>query len=152
MIKRNEESQKQTLEVQVRTKLAIEVQRAQYALDIAKAANVKQPIQSYNDKEIFSIDMGSQALEAKVKALASIKDLSIIDPRLQQVSANLEMLSKIKIDLDIKFDTVRFLEEAEPSISRDKPKRALIAVLGTLLGGMLGVAIVLARFAFRKDD
>ncbi len=32
-----------------------------------------------------------------------------------------------------------------------KPKRALIAVLGTLLGGMLGVAIVLVRFAFRKD-
>lgn len=32
-----------------------------------------------------------------------------------------------------------------------KPKRALIAVLGTLLGGMLGVAIVLVRFAFRKE-
>ncbi|WP_306462760.1 GNVR domain-containing protein, partial [Klebsiella pneumoniae] len=31
-----------------------------------------------------------------------------------------------------------------------KPKRALICVLGTLLGGMLGVAIVLVRFAFRK--
>jgi LPS O-antigen subunit length determinant protein (WzzB/FepE family) len=25
-------------------------------------------------------------------------------------------------------------------------------VLGTLLGGMLGVAIVLVRFAFRKED
>lgn len=32
------------------------------------------------------------------------------------------------------------------------PKRALICVLGTLLGGMLGVAIVLVRFAFRKED
>lgn len=32
-----------------------------------------------------------------------------------------------------------------------KPKRALIAVLGTLLGGMLGVAVVLVRFAFRKE-
>lgn len=32
-----------------------------------------------------------------------------------------------------------------------KPKRALIAVLGTLLGGMLGVAIVLVRFAFKKE-
>ncbi|WP_319437891.1 Wzz/FepE/Etk N-terminal domain-containing protein [Vibrio cholerae] len=35
---------------------------------------------------------------------------------------------------------------------KDKPKRALICVLGTLLGGMLGVAIVLVRFAFRKED
>ncbi|HFC9440967.1 Wzz/FepE/Etk N-terminal domain-containing protein [Vibrio cholerae] len=32
------------------------------------------------------------------------------------------------------------------------PKRALICVLGTLLGGMFGVAMVLVRFAFRKED
>ncbi|SBO12195.1 LPS O-antigen length regulator [Vibrio mediterranei] len=32
------------------------------------------------------------------------------------------------------------------------PKRALICILGALLGGMLGVAIVLVRFAFRKED
>lgn len=35
---------------------------------------------------------------------------------------------------------------------KDGPKRALICVLVTLLGGMLGVAIVLVRFAFRKED
>ncbi|EKO3743049.1 LPS O-antigen length regulator [Vibrio metschnikovii] len=35
---------------------------------------------------------------------------------------------------------------------KDGPKRALICVLGTLLGGMLGVAIVLVRFAFRRED
>lgn len=34
--------------------------------------------------------------------------------------------------------------------SHIKPKRPLIIVLGVLLGGMLGVAIVLIRFAFRK--
>ncbi|KFA99328.1 Wzz/FepE/Etk N-terminal domain-containing protein [Vibrio sp. ER1A] len=32
------------------------------------------------------------------------------------------------------------------------PKRALICVLGALLGGMLGVVIVLVRFASRKED
>ncbi|MEH0093549.1 Wzz/FepE/Etk N-terminal domain-containing protein [Vibrio metschnikovii] len=32
------------------------------------------------------------------------------------------------------------------------PKRALICVLGTLLGGMLGGAIVLVRFAFRREE
>lgn len=36
--------------------------------------------------------------------------------------------------------------------SHIKPKRPLIIVLGVLLGGMLGVAIVLIRFAFRKDQ
>lgn len=33
---------------------------------------------------------------------------------------------------------------------KDGPKRALICVLGTLLGGMLSIVIVLVRFAFRK--
>ena len=33
-----------------------------------------------------------------------------------------------------------------------KPKRALIAVLGTLLGGMLGVLIVLVRHFMNKDE
>ena len=35
---------------------------------------------------------------------------------------------------------------------KDGPKRGLICVLGTLLGGMLGMAVVLVRFAFRKED
>lgn len=33
---------------------------------------------------------------------------------------------------------------------KSKPKRALICVLGTLLGAMLGIAIVLVRFSFKK--
>ncbi|NMS25169.1 GNVR domain-containing protein, partial [Vibrio parahaemolyticus] len=37
-----------------------------------------------------------------------------------------------------------------PELKAD-PKRALICVLGTLLGGMLGVVIVLVRFIFRKE-
>ncbi|EKZ8659991.1 LPS O-antigen length regulator [Vibrio alginolyticus] len=35
---------------------------------------------------------------------------------------------------------------------KDAPKRALICVLGTLFGGMLGIAIVLISFAFRRKD
>ncbi len=35
---------------------------------------------------------------------------------------------------------------------KDGPKRALICILGTLLGGMLGVVIVLLRFVFKKED
>jgi LPS O-antigen subunit length determinant protein (WzzB/FepE family) len=33
-----------------------------------------------------------------------------------------------------------------------KPKRALIAVLGTMCGGMLGVLVVLVRHFSRKDN
>lgn len=34
---------------------------------------------------------------------------------------------------------------------KDGPKRALICLLGTLLGGIFGVAVVSVRFAFRKE-
>lgn len=144
--------QKRILESQARNRLEVEAERAQYALNIAKAAEVDKPIQSYNDKEIFSIDLGTKALAAKVTALESVKNLSVIEPRLQQIDAKLDMLKTLKIDRNIQFQTFRFLENVEQPISRDKPKRALIAVLGTLLGGMLGVAIVLVRFAFRRED
>lgn len=151
--KRNElVQQKRILESQARNRIEVEVERAKYALDIAKAASVDTPIQSYNDKEIFSIDLGTKGLAAKVKALESIDNLSVIEPRLQQIDAKLEMLKDLKIDRNIQFQTFRFLENVEQPISRDKPKRPLIAVLGTLLGGMMGVAIVLIRFAFRKEE
>ncbi|MCR9981974.1 Wzz/FepE/Etk N-terminal domain-containing protein [Vibrio alginolyticus] len=35
---------------------------------------------------------------------------------------------------------------------KDGPRRAMICVLGTLFGGMLGIAIVLVLFVFRKED
>ncbi|MBL4240364.1 LPS chain length-determining protein [Vibrio fluvialis] len=151
--KRNElVQQKKILESQAKNRLEVEAERAKYALDIAKAADVTTPIQSNNGSEIFSIDMGTKALSEKVKVLESIKNLSVIEPRLQQINAKLDMLNNLHIDRNVKFQTFRFLENVERPVSRDKPKRALIVVLGILLGGMLGVAIVLIRFAFRKES
>ncbi len=42
------------------------------------------------------------------------------------------------------------LDPAVVAEEKAKPKRALIAVLGTLLGGMLGVMIVLVRHALAR--
>lgn len=42
------------------------------------------------------------------------------------------------------------LDPAVVAEEKAKPKRALIAVLGTLLGGMLGVIIALVRYAMRR--
>ena len=151
--KRNElRQQKNILETQAKNRLAVEIERSQYALEIAKAAEVGKPTQNIGSNELFAIELGSQALTAKIKALKSLENLTVIEPRLQQIDAKLEMLKNMKIDRNIKFQSFRYLENVEQPFSRDKPKRALIAVLGTLLGGMLGVAIVLIRFAFRKED
>ena len=151
--KRNELiQQKRILESQASNQLLVETERTKYAAQIAKSAGIESPIQTGNESELFSIDLGSKGLDAKVKALESVKNLSVIEPRLQQINAKLDMLNNLEIDRKADFQTFRYIENVEQPITRDKPKRALIVVLGTLLGGMLGVAIVLIRFAFRKED
>ncbi|MGL4957409.1 MAG: GNVR domain-containing protein, partial [Plesiomonas sp.] len=50
------------------------------------------------------------------------------------------------------FHSVKTLDSPDEPFTRDKPKRPLIVVLATLLGGMLGVGIVLVRHAFSKPQ
>lgn len=151
--KRNELiQQKKILETQAANQLLVETIRTKYAMGIARAADVDKPIQSGNDNELFGIELGSKGLEAKVKALESIKNLSVIEPRLQQITAKLDMLDNLEVNRNADFQTFRFLENVEQPITRDKPKRALIVFIGAFLGGAFGVVIVLVRFAFRKED
>lgn len=151
--KRNElVQQKRILESQASNQLLVETERAKYAAQIAKSAGVDRPIQIGNEKELFSIDLGAKGLDAKVKALESVKNLSVIEPRLQEINAKLTMLNNLEIDRTVEFQTFRYLESVEQPITRDKPKRALIVVLGALIGGLFGTLIVLIRFAFRKED
>ncbi|MFV8463720.1 LPS O-antigen chain length determinant protein WzzB [Vibrio campbellii] len=144
--------QKRILESQAANQLLVETERARYAAKIATSAGVDKPIQTGNDKEIFSIDLGAKGLEAKVQALKSVTNLSVIEPRLQQIDAKLEMLKNLEINRKVDFQTFRFLENVEQPITRDEPKRAMIVIFGTLIGGMLGVAIVIVRLAFREED
>ncbi|SBS66612.1 LPS O-antigen chain length determinant protein WzzB [Vibrio atlanticus] len=144
--------QKMVLENNARNKLLAEIERAQSALKIAKAAGVDTPLLSGNARDFYAIELGSKALQEKIKILESVKSLTALEPRLQQITAQLAVFDGIQIDRTVDFHAFRYLSDVEPPTTRDKPKRALIVVLGTLLGGMLGVAIVLIRFAFRKED
>ncbi|MEZ8351069.1 LPS O-antigen chain length determinant protein WzzB [Vibrio splendidus] len=150
--KRNELiQQKKIIETQAKNQLLVETERTKYAAEIARAAGVDKPIQTGNGNELFSIDLGLKGLEAKVQALESIRNLSIIEPRLQQINAKLDMLSSLKIDRNIEFKTFRFLENVEQPTTRDKPKRTLIVIFGVFLGVIFGAAIVLMRFSFRRE-
>ncbi|MDE1335115.1 Wzz/FepE/Etk N-terminal domain-containing protein [Vibrio aestuarianus] len=151
--KKNELLQQKTaLSLQAKQNLEVEIQRAEYALQIATAAKVNTPVQNLGEKEIFSINLGSAAIEAKINALKTISNLSVIEPRLQQIDSKLTLINDTKINPGIEFATFQYLDDVQMPLNRDKPKRALIAVLGALLGGMLGVAIVLVKFAFRKES
>ncbi|SBS40406.1 Ferric enterobactin transport protein FepE [Marinomonas spartinae] len=145
------EQQQSLISDQAMAKLINERQRAQYALDIAKAAGINKPQQNLGSDEMFPINIGASALAAKVKILDALsqKQLTIIEPRLQQIQAKLSLLAASKIDNNLAFSTYQFVESPEAPLSRTSPKRPLIAILGVLLGGMLGCTIVLVRHAFR---
>jgi chain length determinant protein (polysaccharide antigen chain regulator) len=151
--KRSELSQQKALMLdQAKSRLQSERELTKYALQIAKAAGVSQPQQNLGNKELFAINIGSSALEAKVKVLDSLtlNQLAIIEPRLQTVDSKLNLLDILKVDSAVSFQTFRYIESPEKPLGRTSPKRPLIAVLGALLGGLLGSFIVLVRFAFRE--
>ncbi|MCX9455268.1 LPS chain length-determining protein [Vibrio sp. R-1] len=146
--------QEKNLLQQAQLRLYVELERTQYALNIAEAADIKQPVQNLGEQELFAINIGSRALKAKVDALKSIKDLSVFEPRLAILQSKLSQFDLETLSAETKWSVNGFyyLDQPEQPLTRDKPKRALIVVLGALLGGMLGVAIVLVRFAFRRED
>lgn len=146
--------QEKNLLEQAQLRLHVELERTQYALNIAEAADIKQPVQNLGEQELFAINIGSRALKAKVDALKSIKDLSVFEPRLTILQSKLSQFDLETLSAEVKWSVNGFyyLDQPEQPLTRDKPKRALIVVLGCLLGGMLGVAMVLVRFAFRSEE
>lgn len=151
--KRSEIVQQKALFIdQAKGRLLNERAQAQYALEIATAAGLDTPLQNLNNEGLFAINIGANALAAKVKVLDNLTELSIIEPKLYQLKAKFDLLNTLSIKMDLAFNTVQFIEAPEKPLSRTSPKRPLIAILGVLLGGMLGTAIVLIRYAFAKKD
>ncbi|BBT96037.1 polysaccharide chain length modulation protein [Aeromonas veronii] len=117
---------------------------------VAKAAGVSAPLENYNAQDRFLISLGSKGLEEKLSLLKSI-DLEVYQPTLQSLQVKMARLKSISLD-GIAFRPFSYLDAPDEPLSRDKPKRPLIVVLATLLGGMLGVGIVLVKHAFRRPD
>lgn len=135
---------------QAQQRLIVEKERSEYALTIAQAAGVTKPLQNFGDKELFAINLGSDALKAKVEALSKVKNLSVIEPRLEQLNSKLEQIEKLKINDGIRFSAYSYLEQPEKMVFRDKPKRAVITFFGLLLGGGIGIVFVMCRFVFTR--
>ena len=74
--------------------------------------------------------------------------VSLDDVFAQLIEEQTKTIMLANVSKDYVFDVI------DPPVSpeqKSKPSRALICVLGTLLGGMLGVVIVLIRHYGRKD-
>lgn len=136
------------LQNQAMQQIAIETKKTEYALNIAKAADANQPMAQMDSNGLFSIDLGTKGLAEQVALLKNTKDLSLFEPKISTVKIKLELLNQVKLNAKTSFESVRYLQNADYPIGRDKPKRSLIVVLAFLLGAMCGVAIVLLRSAF----
>ncbi len=151
--KRNEINQQiVVLEKLANSKLQTEIKRTEVAYNIATTAGWHSPIQNLLGSDLFDIAIGSNALKAKLVEMKSLEDLSMIEPRLLELKARLSLLESLDSDTKAEFDTIRFLDAPERPIGRDKPKRALITIIGALFGGMIGLAVVLLHFMFRKEQ
>ncbi|MCG9683951.1 Wzz/FepE/Etk N-terminal domain-containing protein [Vibrio sp. Isolate23] len=96
-------------------------------------------------RELEKVRVSTEALERQ-KNIYSLKTKEYLDELLAQQLFKAAILERPNSKLVIQ------ISEAVKPKSHIKPKRALIAILGTLLGSMLGVAIVLIRFAFRREQ
>lgn len=134
------------------TKRALQQEIVELAManKVAKAAGVSAPLENYNVQDRLLISLGSKGLEEKLSLLKSI-DLEVYQPKLQSLQVKMARLKSISLD-GIAFRPFSYLDAPDEPLSRDKPKRPLIVVLATLLGGMLGVGIVLIRHAFRRPE
>lgn len=128
-----------------------ELQRVRYSLRISKAAGVDAPLERIDSQEIFNIQLGAKGLAEKLSILDEIKDPELLNPELGIIRLQLSSLKALKLQ-DAEFSSFNMIDSPEEPFTRDKPKRPLIVVLATLLGGMLGVAIVLVRHAFRRPE
>ncbi|WP_429046632.1 Wzz/FepE/Etk N-terminal domain-containing protein [Aeromonas veronii] len=128
-----------------------EIVKTKYALMISEVAGVDRPLERVNSGAIFNIDLGSKGLAEKLRILDGIKEPEVLNPELAKFRQQLNSLKALTL-IDADFTSFHMIDSPEVPFTRDKPKRPLIVILGTLLGGMLGVAIVLVRHAFRRPE
>lgn len=128
-----------------------DILRTEYSLRIAQAAGIEAPVQNLQSQGSLAIDLGARALAEKLKILKEIKNPEFMNPALGDLRLQLSSLQALKVET-LPFQSFAYLESPSEPLSRDKPKRPLIVVLATLLGGMLGVGMVLVRHAFRRPE
>lgn len=142
------------LKEQARSRLFVEKLRSKYELEIAKSAGVLRPLENYEADQngVFNINLGSDALGAKVQVLNDLKNLSIFEPVITQYEAKLSLLNQLKINKNLGFQVMQYVEVPEKPYKLSAPNRVIISILGCIFGAGLGVFIVLIGVAFRKKE
>ena len=97
------------------------------------------------DRDVAEANRSSEFLNKQI-ALTNVADIRTILYKLVEEQAKTIMFAEVRDEYVFKtIDPALIPEE------KAKPKRTLICVLGTMLGGMLGVMFVLVRYFMRKE-
>ncbi|MFM7967222.1 LPS O-antigen chain length determinant protein WzzB [Aeromonas sp. A-5] len=152
ILENNRNSQVSTLNLKIRLKtedaqrkLTREIEGIEYSMSIAKAAGVNKPLENFNYGDRFPITLGEDALARKLSILKSLK-IEEYMPEIMELNVQLARLKGINLG-ELQLSPFSYLDTPSQPLSRDKPKRPLIVVLATILGGILGVALVLLQHA-----
>ena len=145
------QTQYESARVDTLKQLQDDILRTEYSLRIAQVARLEAPVQNLQDQGSLPIDLGARALAEKLKILKEIKNPEFMNPGIGALRLQLSSLQAIKLE-ELPFQSFAYLASPSEPLSRDKPKRSMVVVLATLLGGMLGVGIVLVRHAFRRPE
>ncbi|MCI2962149.1 Wzz/FepE/Etk N-terminal domain-containing protein [Shewanella sp. N2AIL] len=98
------------------------------------------------ERDVAEANRSSEFLNKQI-ALTNVADIKAILYKLVEEQAKTIMFAEVRNEYVFKT-----LDPALVPEEKAKPKRALICVLGTMLGGMLGVMLVLVRHFMRKEQ
>lgn len=129
------------------------IKRLNYSLQVAKAAGINKPVysngQAIKDDPDFSVTLGTDGLNKKLKIEKSITDVSELNAGM----LNREYLLKQLEDLNIKaiqFPVVNYQLSPSLPVKKDGPGKSMIVVLAVLVGGLLACGSVLLQQAVRS--
>ncbi|KJY79120.1 hypothetical protein TW74_10210 [Vibrio nigripulchritudo] len=130
---------------QAKAILSVEIEKNKYSLAIAKSAGIIKPMNLERSEDIFNFGLGTKAIHEKIKILNSIENLSIIEPKIKVIDAKITALNNMHVDVNIKFNTFRYLEVIEEPIDREHPKSILIFLVAIFMGALTSIIIVLFK-------
>uniref|UniRef100_E6XG33 Chain length determinant protein, OtnB n=1 Tax=Shewanella putrefaciens (strain 200) TaxID=399804 RepID=E6XG33_SHEP2 len=98
------------------------------------------------DRDVAEAHRSTDFLNKQI-ALTNVADIKTVLYKLIEEQAKTIMFAEVRDEYVFKT-----IDPALAPEEKAKPKRALICVLGTMLGGMLGVMLVLVRHFMRKEQ
>jgi LPS O-antigen subunit length determinant protein (WzzB/FepE family) len=132
------------------------IQRLKYALNIANAAGIKQPVfgkgQTVKDDPDYAITLGADGIAAKLEIEKSLTDVSSISANIRNREYRLTRLKHLAIP-DTEFMSFKFLLTPSLPVKNDNSSSVLIILLFTSLGFMFASfsVLVFQSLATRKS-